>query len=149
MAGTDRGGLGLLMCSAIMSACTPAALSAQAIAATAADRREETTRHGLRYVIEGAGPPVVLIHAFQSDLREWDEVAPLLARSHRVIRYDVRGHGRSAGLVAPIAATDDLRQLLDEIGVGKASVVGLSMGSEIALDFALAHPGCVDRVVMV
>jgi pimeloyl-ACP methyl ester carboxylesterase len=112
-------------------------------------RREGTSSNGLRYVDQGIGSTVVLVHAFQSDLREWDEVAPLLAASHRVIRYDGRGHGRSADLVGPTSATDDLRQLLDDLGVSKASIAGLSMGSEIALDFAIVHPDRVDRVVMV
>src|SRR5262245_26651634 len=56
---------------------------------------EGTSAQGLHYQVTGSGDPVVLIHAFQMDLREWDEVAPVLAHTRRVIRYDVRGHGRS------------------------------------------------------
>ena len=83
------------------------------------------------------------------DAREWDEIAPELAQDWRVIRYDVRGHGRSAGATKPIAPHDDLRDLLDELHVSRASLVGLSMGSGIVLDAALAYPDRVDRVVMV
>jgi len=112
-------------------------------------RAEGMSRTGLHYIAEGAGPAVVLVHAFQMDAREWDEIAPVLARSHRVIRYDVRGHGRSASAARPTAAHDDLRDLLDELHVTRASLVGLSMGSGIVLDAALAFPERVDRVVMV
>jgi 2-succinyl-6-hydroxy-2,4-cyclohexadiene-1-carboxylate synthase len=110
---------------------------------------EGMSRTGLHYIVEGSGPPVVLVHAFQMDAREWDEIAPTLAAEHRVIRYDVRGHGRSASATQPIAAHDDLRDLLDELNVEHASLVGLSMGSGIVLDAALAYPDRVDRVVMV
>ena len=112
-------------------------------------RVEGRSRTGLHYIVEGSGPPVVLIHAFQMDEREWDEIAPLLAKSWRVIRYDVRGHGRSPMAPQPIGAHDDLRDLLDELNVPRASVVGLSMGGGIALDAALAYPERFDRVVMV
>jgi len=112
-------------------------------------RVEGMSRGGLHYIVEGSGPPVVLVHAFQMDAREWDEVVPLLAKSWRVIRYDVRGHGRSVSVTHPVAAHDDLRDLLDELHVPRASLVGLSMGSGIVLDAALAYPGRVDRVVMV
>jgi 2-succinyl-6-hydroxy-2,4-cyclohexadiene-1-carboxylate synthase len=114
-----------------------------------APRVEGTSRTGLHYVIEGSGPPVILVHAFQMDLREWDEIVPELTSSFRVVRYDVRGHGRSAGATQPTAAHDDLRDLLDELHIPKASLVGLSMGSGIVLDAALAYPDRVDRVVMV
>jgi 2-succinyl-6-hydroxy-2,4-cyclohexadiene-1-carboxylate synthase len=124
-------------------------VSCSAPAPAPAPRVEGTSRNGLHYIIEGSGPPVVLVHAFQMDAREWDEIAPELAHDWRVIRYDVRGHGRSAGATKPTAAHDDLRDLLDELHVAKASLVGLSMGSGIVLDAALAYPDRVDRVVMV
>ena len=59
---------------------------------------------GLHYRIEGRGPDVVLIHAFQMDLREWDEVVPALASSRRAVRYDVRGHGQSQ-VLAPLPSS--------------------------------------------
>lgn len=125
------------------------AVSCSAPAPAPAPRVEGTTRTGLHYVIEGSGPPVVLVHAFQMDLREWDEIVPELTSDWRVIRYDVRGHGRSAGATEPTAAHDDLRDLLDELHIARASLVGMSMGSGIVLDAALAYPDRVDRVVMV
>ena len=125
------------------------AVSCSAPTPAPAPRVEGTSRNGLHYIIEGSGPPVVLVHAFQMDAREWDEIAPELAKERRVIRYDVRGHGRSAGATKPTAAHEDLRDLLDELQIPKASLVGLSMGSGIVLDAALAFPDRIDRVVMV
>lgn len=135
----SAGALAVLAMSCVNWSATPAP----------APRVEGTSRNGLHYIIEGSGPPVVLVHAFQMDAREWDEIAPELAQDWRVIRYDVRGHGRSAGATKPIAPHDDLRDLLDELHVSRASLVGVSMGSGIVLDAALAYPDRVDRVVMV
>jgi pimeloyl-ACP methyl ester carboxylesterase len=122
---------------------------AVAVAGTATTQVRDTfSAGGLHYTIEGRGPDVVLIHAFQMDLREWDAVARTLAGSRRVIRYDVRGHGTSrvsGDLPAPVV---DLLGLLDELDVPRATLVGLSMGATIALDFALTHPERVERLVL-
>jgi pimeloyl-ACP methyl ester carboxylesterase len=104
---------------------------------------------GLSFEESGRGEPIVLIHAFQMDRREWDEIAPVLSTHRRVIRYDVRGHGRSRGVEGPYAAHEDLAALFGELGLARADVVGLSMGSTIALEFAVAHPELVRRVVMI
>jgi 3-oxoadipate enol-lactonase len=94
-----------------------------------------------------SGPPVVLIHGHSVDLRLWDEQVPALtAAGFRVIRYDVRGHGRS--MAPPTGYTwenyaADLRELLDRVNVRAAHVVGLSMGGGIALQFALDFPARV------
>ena len=69
-----------------------AALVAGAATVASPDR---VSAVGLQYRVDGSGPDVVLIHGFQTDLREWDDVAAGLAATHRVTRYDVRGHGRS------------------------------------------------------
>jgi 3-oxoadipate enol-lactonase len=104
---------------------------------------------GLHYKLEGDGPALVLIHAFQSDLREWDAVARDLAKSHRVLRYDVRGHGASKVLSPPPSTISDLAGLLDELKITRATLVGSSMGCTVALDFALTNPQRVERLVLV
>ncbi|MFD8752001.1 alpha/beta fold hydrolase [Kitasatospora sp. NPDC059577] len=91
----------------------------------------------------GSGSPVVLLHGAGMDSRLWDAVLPELARHHDVIRYDARGLGRSAAPERPFDDVEDLRAVLDHFGLARAALVGLSMGGETALDFALAHP---DRV---
>ncbi|MFE5139791.1 alpha/beta fold hydrolase [Streptomyces fagopyri] len=97
----------------------------------------------LSYVLTGDGPPVVLVHAGVADHRMWDAVVPDLARQHTVIRYDLRGFGRSAPPTGPFSETDDLRRLLDHLGHDRVRLVGASWGGRVALDFVLTHP---DRV---
>jgi 3-oxoadipate enol-lactonase len=103
---------------------------------------------GLHVEQSGQGQPVVLVHAFHMDLRQWDAQMPALDR-FRVIRYDVRGHGKSDPPAAGPAAHEDLASVLRDLGVERASIVGHSMGGQIAVDFALAHPAMVDRLVLV
>ncbi|MEV7772792.1 alpha/beta fold hydrolase [Kitasatospora sp. NPDC086791] len=91
----------------------------------------------------GSGSPVVLLHGSGMDSRLWDAVLPELAHHHDVIRYDARGLGRSAEPERPFDDVEDLRAVLDHFGLARAALVGLSLGGETALDFALAHP---DRV---
>src|SRR5262245_38410766 len=107
-----------------------------------------TSANGLHYTLGGRGADVVLLHAFQMDLREWDDVAELLEGKRRVLRYDVRGHGRSQVLDPLPSAIEDLRSLLDELQISRATLVGSSMGSTIAIDFALTYPGRVERLIL-
>jgi 3-oxoadipate enol-lactonase len=91
----------------------------------------------------GDGDPIVLVHALGLDRRMWRDVIVPLASTHRVIAYDLRGHGRAAA--APAAAgldmyADDLRRLLGRIAVAKVHLVGLSLGGSIATRFAAAWP---------
>ncbi len=92
----------------------------------------------------GAGEPVVLIHGHSVDRRMWAaQWLALREAGFRVIRYDVRGHGRSSapdtGYTWPVYAAD-LCALLDALGVAAAHLVGFSMCGGIALQFALDHP---------
>lgn len=104
---------------------------------------------GLHYVAEGHGPVVVLIHAFHMDLREWDDVAPELTGSRRIVRYDVRGHG-SSRVAGPLPSPSaDLSTLLDELRIDGATLVGSSMGATIALELALTAPTRVERLILV
>jgi len=108
-------------------------------------------------------PTVVLIHGASVDLRLWDLQLPaLLDAGFRVVRYDVRGHGRSLvpprGYNWPTYAAD-LADLLDRLNVDRPIIeslaveaihlVGLSMGGGIALQYALTHPGRVRSLVLV
>ncbi|WP_046730947.1 alpha/beta fold hydrolase [Streptomyces humi] len=97
----------------------------------------------LSYDVAGDGPPVVLVHAGVADHRMWDAVAPVLAARHAVVRYDLRGFGESAPPSGPFRETDDLRRLLDHLGLGRVRLVGASWGGRVAVDFTLTHP---DRV---
>ncbi|MCX4745788.1 alpha/beta hydrolase [Kitasatospora sp. NBC_01287] len=96
----------------------------------------------------GIGPPLVLLHPGVGDSRIWDPVLPRLAEQHRVIRYDVRGYGRSPQPTTPYSPLDDLVSLLDHLGLGPVPLVGCSMGGETALALALADPGRVSALVL-
>jgi 3-oxoadipate enol-lactonase len=102
----------------------------------------------LFYEAAGSGSIVVLLHAGNLDRRMWDPQFLPLAREHRVIRYDLRGFGKSGPADTPFRADDDLRALLDALHIRRASLVGLSGGGRIAIDFTLAHPEIVDRLVL-
>jgi pimeloyl-ACP methyl ester carboxylesterase len=108
----------------------------------------------LAYDDEGAGPPVVLVHAGIADRRMWAGLTPTLtAAGHRVIAYDLRGYGESTlspePPPEPFANHDDLAALLGALGVERATLVGCSFGGAVAIDTALAHPHLVDGLVLV
>lgn len=103
----------------------------------------------LYYEMAGDGAPIVLMHPGQAGLVLWDRQFRTFALSHRVIRYDARGFGRSERPDAVFSFYEDLRGLLDHVGVERASLIGLSLGGRTAIDFALAHPGRVASLVLV
>jgi pimeloyl-ACP methyl ester carboxylesterase len=95
----------------------------------------------LYYEEAGAGRACVLIHANMLDCRMWDFNFLPLASGARVIRYDMRGFGKSAPSDGRMgAAVADLRGLLDYLSVEKAVICGTSMGGVVATHFALLHP---------
>jgi 3-oxoadipate enol-lactonase len=107
-----------------------------------------TSASGLSYEASGSGEAVVLIHAFSVDRRMWAPQIALLERRFRVIRYDLRGHGKSDGPSAPYATYEDLSSVLDALGVNRATLIGLSAGAEVATDFALSYPARVARLIL-
>lgn len=103
----------------------------------------------LHYEVRGEGPALVLIHAGLWDLRIWDEQMDAFAMAHTVIRFDLPGYGRSEFPDRPFSMRRQIADLLGLVGIPKASVLGCSMGGQIALDFALEHPEMVERLVLV
>src|SRR5438876_5964570 len=103
----------------------------------------------LYYEVTGAGTPVVLIPGFTLDTRMWDSQVEAFARRHQIIRYDLRGAGKSPPPTGPYSQYEDLAALLGHLGVGKAHIVGLSLGGAIAIDFALAMPEAVLSLIPV
>jgi len=122
---------------------------ANAALAAAQPPRTGRTNSGIAYDIQGKGPVVVLITGSNLDRRMWAREADWLASDHTVVRYDLRAHGASHTATKPFGHVDDLFTLLDEIGIQKATLIGLSAGSVIALDAALAQPSRADRLVLV
>ena len=103
----------------------------------------------LAYDDEGSGAPLVLLHAGIADLRMWDDVTPSLAERFRVIRPDLRGFGETPLPDGPFVYAADVVSLLDALDVGRAHMIGVSMGGHVALDVAIAHPERVERLVLV
>ncbi len=107
----------------------------------------------LYYEDVGRGRPLIWAHGFACGLRMWDPQVAALADRNRVITYDVRGHGASDVPEAPDAysqpiVVEDLRDFLRHLGISRAVVGGLSMGGNIALNFALAFPDMVDGLIV-
>jgi 3-oxoadipate enol-lactonase len=104
----------------------------------------------LAYEVAGEGPAVVLLHGLTLDLRMWDDQFASLAAHHCVVRYDLRGFGRSDPPHGgePYSHADDLRALLDVLGIERAAVVGLSLGGMLAVEFALTYPGAIRALVL-
>ncbi len=92
----------------------------------------------------GEGPPVVLIHGGYLDHR----MLEALAANYRVVRYDVRSHGRSHAQEGPFSDPDDLSVLLDTLKIPRVHLVGLSLGGQIALDFAILNPDRVESLLL-
>ena len=90
----------------------------------------------------GKGPPLILLHGHSLDRTMWDPQMAALSQRFRVIRYDLRGYGRST---LPREGEDrlhaeDLRLLMDRLDIARAHVVGLSLGGTVALDMLALHP---------
>jgi pimeloyl-ACP methyl ester carboxylesterase len=94
------------------------------------------------YETEGSGDAIVLVHGNEGDRRHWDFQIGPLAMNYKVIRYDVRGYGKSALPNPEEAYSDyeDLKALLEYLNINEAHICGLSMGSGIAVSFAIAYP---------
>lgn len=105
----------------------------------------------LYYEVAGSGDPIVLIHGNAGDRRHWDGQFEDFAKSNKVIRYDVRGFGKSS---LPVQGErysdhDDLKELLRYLGISKAHIAGFSMGCGFAIDFALAYPEMSSSIIAV
>lgn len=109
----------------------------------------ETNGTKLYYEMMGEGHPLVLIHGGYMDRRMWDDQLAVFAQHYRVIRYDVRGFGKSELPQVPYADRQDLAALLAFLGIEKTYLLGLSLGGVIALDFTLDYPDMVEALILV
>jgi pimeloyl-ACP methyl ester carboxylesterase len=100
---------------------------------------------GLFYEEVGAGVPLVFVHEFAGDYQSWHLQVRFFARRYRTIAYNARGYPPSEVPKDPAAysqerAAEDIRGLLDALGIRKAHICGLSMGGYATLHFGLRHP---------
>ena len=106
-----------------------------------------------RYVLsnEGGGPWLTFIHQLGGDLSVWDQLAGYFRDDYTVLRYDLRGHGKTALSNQPFSVSDlsdDLAALLDALDAPSTHLVGMSMGGMIAQQFAVDHPTRVDSLTI-
>ena len=105
----------------------------------------------INYTIEGEGPWLTMSHSLACNLHMWDEEAKRLSKRYKVLRYDTRGHGASsapAGAYTLDLLADDLKGLLQALGVPSTHFVGLSMGGMIGQTFALKYPGMFNSLAL-
>jgi pimeloyl-ACP methyl ester carboxylesterase len=102
--------------------------------------------------VEGAGRTLVMIHGFSAALGWWDAISDDLARDHRVVRLDLIGHG---GAAAPKAGYAIERRaalvsaVLDRLRTDRATLIGHSMGGEVATALVEARPSLVERLILI
>ncbi|WP_214401556.1 alpha/beta fold hydrolase [Pseudonocardia lacus] len=105
----------------------------------------------LNYEISGEGDPLLLIMGTSGAIPLWGELAPRLARTHRVIAFDNRGLGgsdRGEGPISVASLAEDASALLEALEIPKAHVLGWSLGSAIVQELALAHPDQVASALL-
>jgi 3-oxoadipate enol-lactonase len=107
---------------------------------------------GVRIAYEraGQGSSLVFLHGGLLDRRMWDDQFEFFARTHRAIRYDMRGAGQSETMptAEPFNHLEDLREFLKAMEIDRVSLIGLS-NYAIALDFTIAYPELVEKLVLV
>jgi pimeloyl-ACP methyl ester carboxylesterase len=103
----------------------------------------------LYYEMTGEGHPLVLIHGGAVDSRALDDQFLVFAQHYKVIRYDLRGTGKSGNRDKPFSNMDDLYALLKYLNIEKTYLLGISRGGGFAYDLTLAHPEMVDGLILV
>lgn len=101
------------------------------------------------YEAMGEGQPLVLIHGLNLDTRMWDGQFSEFAKKYRVIRFDLRGMGKTQINDEPFSMYGDIHTLLTALNVEQACLVGLSFGGYAAVEYILAHPEMVNGLVLV
>ncbi len=106
------------------------------------------------YEVHGSGPPLLLTHGYSSTSQMWQGQIEALSRHHKLVLWDMRGHGRSdypgdASAYSEALTVADIAALLDEVGAISAIVGGLSLGGYMSLAFYRAHPARVRALLII
>ena len=129
-----------------------APVSGEVSIASAPVRTARTTLGAVGYRVLGSGPPLVMITGYSATMEGWDRrFVDALAQHYRVVIFDNAGVGRTQALPAPLsidAMADQTSALIATLGLGRADVLGWSMGSMIAQALAVLHPDQVRRLVL-
>src|SRR5712675_68028 len=106
------------------------------------------------YEVHGSGPPLLLTHGYSSTSAMWQGQIEALSKHHRLVLWDMRGHGQSdypddPGAYSEALTVADMAALLDEVGATSAIVGGLSLGGYMSLAFYRAHPARVRALLII
>ena len=101
------------------------------------------------YRSAGSGPPLLLLHAGICDSRMWEDQIGEFARTYRVIAPDLRGYGQSKMVAGAFSHRQDIRGVMDHLGLARAMFVAVSMAGRNALDLTLEHPDRIEALVLV
>jgi serine-type D-Ala-D-Ala carboxypeptidase len=118
------------------------------------DARDATVKRSkagpLYYEESGSGAPLILLHGHSLDRRQWAPQIAAFEKSHRLIRYDLRGYGRSELPPEDLNRlhANDLNDLMDKLRISGAHLVGLSLGGTVVTDFLALYPDRVLSAVM-
>ncbi|WP_407421169.1 alpha/beta fold hydrolase [Methanobrevibacter sp.] len=105
----------------------------------------------MNYKIEGSGETLVFIHGLSDNLLFWEFLASNLKNDYRVLRIDLRGHGETelgSDAVTMDLLTNDLKNLLDNLEIKNANLIGFSLGGAVALDFTVRYSKMVSSLVL-
>jgi len=108
----------------------------------------------IHYEVHGDGQPLILTHGYSSTSAMWKGQIEALSRHHRLVLWDMRGHGQSdypddPKAYSEVATVGDIAALLETVGAGRAIVGGLSLGGYMSLAFYRAHPERVSALLII
>ena len=108
----------------------------------------------IHYEVYGSGPTLLLTHGYSSTSAMWQGQIAALSKNHKLVLWDMRGHGQSDYPGDPAAYSEaltvaDMAALLDEVGAASAIVGGLSLGGYMSLAFYRAHPERVSALLII
>lgn len=103
--------------------------------------------------IKGEGEPLLLLHGFTGSLETWKFLVPTLGSAYRLIMVDLIGHGKTDSPCGVMRytmenAVEDLKNVLDALGIAKTNLLGYSMGGRLALSFACIYPHYIDKLIL-
>ena len=108
----------------------------------------------IHYDVHGDGPPLILTHGYSSTSGMWNGQIDALSRRHKLVLWDMRGHGQSdypddPAAYSEAATVGDIAAVLDAVGARRAVVGGLSLGGYMSLAFYRAHPKRVSALLII
>ena len=103
----------------------------------------------LYYEVAGEGEWIVLVHDGNLHSVTWDEQFPVFSKNYKVVRYDRRGYGKSTYPEKPYSNIEDLAEVFRQLNIDKATLMGMSAGGGLVIDFTLEHPEKVTGLVLV